>query len=329
MNSRTYFVGVEVPGLCRIRQSGSPAGCDTERTQTDTPPSALWSKCHQTHPVRIPRGAPRSHAARVHPLTSRQIPPAEQPPEVAFPSAARIHPPNSRQKCRRKRVLYHGGFPTPRLETDMSLIAFDFDGTLSDSEMTVLLGATRGVADEMAVITERSMNGEIEYAESLRERVALLDDLSLSTAQNAFDKVALREGAAELIADLRDAGHDVLIFTGGFERGVQAALDAAGVEVDGIVSNRLVDDGTSLTGEVDGSLVEGTKDTALENAAAERNVELAETVAVGDGANDTPMFRLSGLAIGFEPKRAVEPFTDRTVETMDDLRDVLEDEGLL
>jgi phosphoserine phosphatase len=226
----------------------------------------------------------------------------------------------------------------------MTVVAFDFDGTLSDSEMTVLLGeqcdtvkgsstsdrATRGsVADRMDGITERAMNDEIAYAESLRQRCALLSGLDNADAQAALDQVRLRPGAAAIIRDLRAAGVHVAILTGGFERGVRAALDAADVSVDTIVANRLpVADG-ALTGDVGGPLIEGTKDDALAVLAAALDEDVDDTVAVGDGANDLPMLDVAGLAIGFAPKPAVEPACDVVVESMAGLRDVLETEELL
>jgi phosphoserine phosphatase len=211
----------------------------------------------------------------------------------------------------------------------MTLVAFDFDGTLSDSEMTVLLGEQCGVAGEMDEITERAMNDEIEYAESLRQRCALLEGLDDERAQAAFDAVSLRPGAAEVIETLRGAGVTVAILTGGFERGVAAALDAAGVEVDTVVANRLpVADG-QLTGGVEGSLIEGTKDDALDVLAAAYGESLADTVAVGDGANDLPMLETAGLAVGYEPKPAVEPACDAVVSSMADLQDLLAAEGVL
>ncbi|MFT4880362.1 MAG: phosphoserine phosphatase [Salinirussus sp.] len=207
------------------------------------------------------------------------------------------------------------------------VVAFDFDGTLSDSEMTVLLGERCGVADEMAAITERAMNDEIAYAESLRKRCALLEGLDDPDAQAAFDAVRLRPGAAEVIGALRDAGAFVAVLTGGFERGVVAALDRGGVAVDAVVANRLpVADGR-LTGEVKGPLIEGTKDDAL--AVLEAVVGDEETVAVGDGANDLPMLEAAGLAVGFEPKPSVAPACDVTVETMDELDSLFGDRGLL
>jgi phosphoserine phosphatase len=209
------------------------------------------------------------------------------------------------------------------------LIAFDFDGTLSDSEMTVLLGGEQGVADEMADITERAMNDELSYAESLRSRAELLRGLSEREAERAFGRVALRPGAAAVIDALRDAGHTVAVLTGGFERGVARALDDAGTDVDAVVANRLPTRDGTLTGDVEGPLIEGTKDEALAALADEVGVGMADTVAVGDGANDLPMLEVAGLAVGYEPKPAVEPHCDVVVEAMAELRELLEERGVL
>ena len=209
------------------------------------------------------------------------------------------------------------------------LIAFDFDGTLSDSEMTVLLGAETDVADEMADITERAMNDEISYAESLRSRAELLCGLPERKVERAFAQVELREGAADVIDALRDAGHTVAVLTGGFERGVARALDDAGTDVDTVVSNRLPLRNGELTGEVEGPLIEGTKDDALADLAADLDLDLADTVAVGDGANDLPMLEVAGLAVGYEPKPAVEPHCEVVVSSMAELQELLAERGVL
>jgi phosphoserine phosphatase len=213
----------------------------------------------------------------------------------------------------------------------MKLIAFDFDGTLSDSEMTVLLGEREGVAAEMADITERAMNDELSYADSLRRRAALLEDLEEELAEEAYDEVRLRPGAADLLRRLSDYGHHVAILTGGFERGVARALEREGVRdaVDTIVANRLPVEGGRLTGAVEGPLIEGTKDGELERLAEELGVPIGKTVAVGDGANDLPMLEVAGLAVGYVPKDAVRPACDVVVATMERLERVLEERGVL
>jgi len=211
----------------------------------------------------------------------------------------------------------------------MTIVAFDFDGTLSDSEMTVLLGDQYGVADRMAEITERAMNDEIDYAESLRKRVALLDGLPESKVEAAFEQVQLRPDADGLLSALDAADAHTAILTGGFERGVQAALDRAGVSVDTIVANRLVSEDGSLTGGVDGPLIGGTKDDALEALVDEQNSSREDTLAIGDGANDLPMLEIAGTAIGYLPKDAVRPHCDIVVATMDRLRSVLVEDDVL
>jgi phosphoserine phosphatase len=207
------------------------------------------------------------------------------------------------------------------------LVAFDFDGTLSDSEMTVLLGEQVGVATEMAEITERAMNDELAYAESLRRRCDLLAGLGVAGATEAFEEVALRPGAADVLDALAGAGVETAILTGGFERGVEAALADEGTGVDTVVANRLPAAGDSLTGEVEGPLVEGTKDDAL--AVLQAATGETRSVAVGDGANDLPMLEAADLAVGFAPKPAVEPSCDLVVDSMDELRAVLEAESIL
>jgi phosphoserine phosphatase len=211
----------------------------------------------------------------------------------------------------------------------MSLIAFDFDGTLSDSEMTVLLAERAGVADEVAEITERAMNDELSYAESLYQRAELLGGLDEDAVAAAFDEVTLRPGAGELIERLQADGHHVAVLTGGFERGVERALAKAGVEADTIVANRLPTAGGKLTGDAEGPLIEGTKDDALEGLAADLDVPMTETVAIGDGANDLPMLEVAGLAVGFVPKDAVRPVCDAVVASMFRLGKVLEGHGVL
>jgi phosphoserine phosphatase len=178
-------------------------------------------------------------------------------------------------------------------------------------------------------VTERAMAGELSYAESLRERAALLAGVTEAEAADAYDGVRLRAGTADLIGVLVDAGAETAILTGGFEAGVESALRRHGVAVDHVVANRLPTADGALTGEVEGPLVEGTKDDALADLAAERGVPMGETVAVGDGANDVPMLDAAGFAVGFRPKSGVVEHCDAVVETMGELDTVLRECGVL
>ena len=211
----------------------------------------------------------------------------------------------------------------------MSLVAFDFDGTLSDSEMTVLLAKEQGVADQVEDITTRAMNDEISYAESLRTRVELLAGLTPTQIKTAFESVTLRTHAADILIQLREAGHTVVILTGGFERGVQTALRNESGYVDEIVANRLQTDEGVLTGDVSGPLIEDTKDEVLYSLAHSKSYDVDETVAIGDGANDLPMLQVADHAIGFNPKPAVSSACDITVESMLALGEAFANYGLL
>jgi phosphoserine phosphatase len=199
------------------------------------------------------------------------------------------------------------------------LVAFDFDGTLSPTEMMVSLGQQYGVAAEIESITRRAMNDELSYAQSLRTRAELLAGLAEPAVVTAFERVALEPGAAALVGRLRAADHHVVVLTGGFERGVAAALEAEGVTVDAVVANRLVIADGALTGVVEGPLIEGTKDDQLSAVAAEKGIPMGETVAIGDGANDIPMLERAAVAIGYAPKRAVRDHCDHVVDTMEEL----------
>lgn len=211
----------------------------------------------------------------------------------------------------------------------MPLVAFDFDGTLTAAEMNVRLGELVGATAEMAAITDRAMNGELPYAESLRSRVALLEGLSVADVDRTLGEVSLRPGAADVLRALADADVPVVVLTGGFERGVRSALEADGVAVDRVVANRLVTEDGALTGEVSGPLVDGEKDDRFFELVAEFGVPLDETVAVGDGANDRRLLAAAGLAIGYRPKPAVEDVLNVSVDTMAELLSALRQHGVV
>jgi len=210
----------------------------------------------------------------------------------------------------------------------MTMIAFDFDGTCSKSDMSVLLGEEKDVVGEVRGLTEQGIRGEIDFETSLRERVELLAGLPERRVEAAFDRIRLRNDVPELVGELRRADVHVAIITGGFERGVEAALDRAGTAVDTVVANRLVVENNALTGEVEGPLVQGGKDEALERIAIGEGIDLAETIAVGDGATDLPMLKIAGTAIGFDPDPVVEPHCEEVFHSIRRLRLHFEQHGI-
>jgi len=211
----------------------------------------------------------------------------------------------------------------------MTLVAFDFDGALSQSDLTVLLGREYDVGNEVRGLAEQGLRGDAEFASTLRQRVSLLEGMPEDRVEAAFERCKLREGAAELLGDLRRSGVRVAVVTGSFERGVETALERAGAAVDHVVANRLVVENGAVTGEVEGPLLDGGKDRALEELAAAEGLDLGRTIAVGDGATDLPMLRVAGTAIGFAPVPLVEPHCDVVVRSIRKLRLYFEQHGVV
>lgn len=198
----------------------------------------------------------------------------------------------------------------------MSLIAFGFDGTLTASYPTVLLGREYGRVEEIRGLVEQGLHEEMAYAQTLRQRVSLLEGMPEKRVDAALEQCTLRSGAAGLIAGLHRSDIRVAIITGSFARGVEAALDQAGVTVDHVVASRLVIENDAVTGDVEGPLLDEGKDQALEEVALTEGVDLGQTIAIGYGVPDIPMLRAAGTAIGFNPEPDVEEYCDIDVTSM-------------
>ena len=211
----------------------------------------------------------------------------------------------------------------------MVLVALDFDGSLSQSDMTVLLGREYDVAPEVRGLAEQGLRGEVDFSTSLRQRVSLLRGMPERLVDAAFDRCKLRVGAAALVGDLRRSDVTVAVVTGGFERGVERTLDRAGVAVDHVVANRLIAENGALTGEVDGPLVDGGKEGVLEELAVVEGVPLDRTIAVGDGRTDLRMLQVAGTGIGFDPAPVVDRHSDVVVTSIRKLRLYLEQHGVI
>lgn len=211
----------------------------------------------------------------------------------------------------------------------MTLVAFDFDETLSRSDLSVLLGREYDVSGEVRGLVEQGERGDVDFGTTLRHRVSLLEGMPEQRVRDAFERCTLREGAPELLADLRRSGVHVAVVTGSFERGVETALERAGVRTDHLVANRLVVENGALTGEVEGPLVDDGKDRALAELAAAEGVDVGRAIAVGNGATDLPMLRLAGTAVGFEPEPIVEQHCDVVVTSIRKLRLYFEQHDIL
>jgi phosphoserine phosphatase len=203
----------------------------------------------------------------------------------------------------------------------VQLLVMDVDSTFINEEVIDLIAAHAGVADEVADITERAMAGELDFAASLAERVALLTGLPETVLDEVRSQITLTEGARELVAAVHDSGGQVALVSGGFTA-VIAPL-AAELGITEIFANGLEVAEGHLTGRTEGRVIDpGAKAEIFETLLAAGGYERKATVAVGDGANDIGMIRAAGLGVAFCAKPALVEAADASVLTRD-LREVL------
>ncbi|MFI6867372.1 phosphoserine phosphatase SerB [Nocardia sp. NPDC050406] len=189
------------------------------------------------------------------------------------------------------------------------LIVFDVDSTLIQGEVIEMLAAHAGVEEEVRKVTEAAMRGEIDFAESLRQRVATLAGLDASVIDEVAERIELTPGARTTIRTLRRIGFRCGVVSGGFRQVIEPL--ARELELDFVQANTLeVVDG-KLTGHVVGEIVDRpAKAVALRRFASEMGVAMEQTVAVGDGANDIDMLNAAGLGIAFQAKPALREVAD-------------------
>ncbi|MDB4971879.1 MAG: serB [Myxococcaceae bacterium] len=185
------------------------------------------------------------------------------------------------------------------------LIVMDMDSTLIQQEVIDELAVTLNVQDRVSAITARAMNGELDFDQSLRERVRLLKGTPVSALTDVLSRIELTPGAAELVRVLKRLGYRTAVISGGFIEVVEPIQRQLGLDY--AFANTLeVKDGL-LTGEVLGTIVNRQrKAELLEQIARTERIELDQVIAVGDGANDLDMLERAGLGIAFNAKRTVQ-----------------------
>lgn len=196
------------------------------------------------------------------------------------------------------------------------LVVFDVDSTLIEDEVIELLAEVAGKRAEVAAVTERAMRGELDFAESLRERVRALENLPHSVFEAVYQRITLTTGVQELIDAIHALGGKAGAVSGGFTE-VLTPL-AARLNLDFYRANELEIRDAKLTGKVQGRIIDKTaKAEALQEWAAQLNLPLSKTMAVGDGANDLEMMAIAKLGVAFNAKPIVKEQADVVIEEHD------------
>lgn len=193
------------------------------------------------------------------------------------------------------------------------LVQLDVDSTFIQQEAIELLAAKAGALEAVKQITDAAMRGELDFAQSLKSRVKLLAGLPDTVFAEVRSEITLTDGAAELVSLLHEKGHCVALVSGGFTNILQPIVAELGIDF--FRANTLEVVAGVLTGKVVGEIVDRAgKATALREFAQACQVQLNDTVAIGDGANDLDMMALAGVSIAFNAKPIVAAAADYEIK---------------
>ena len=195
------------------------------------------------------------------------------------------------------------------------LICFDMDSTLIETEVIDELAIRAGVGDQVKAITEAAMRGEIDFCESFRQRCALLKGLDVSVMQEIAENLPITEGVDRLMRILKKVGFKIAILSGGFTYFGNYLKQK--YNIDYVYANELEVENGKLTRRHVGDIVDGKRKAELLRLIAQvENVDIRQTVAVGDGANDLPMISIAGLGIAFHAKPKVKATAKQSISTI-------------
>ena len=195
------------------------------------------------------------------------------------------------------------------------LICFDMDSTLIETEVIDELAIRAGVGNQVKAITEAAMRGEIDFCESFRQRCALLKGLDVSVMQEIAENLPITEGVDRLMRILKKVGFKIAILSGGFTYFGNYLKQK--YNIDYVYANELEIENGKLTGRYIGDIVDGKRKAELLRLIAQvENVDIRQTVAVGDGANDLPMISIAGLGIAFHAKPKVKATAKQSISTI-------------
>ena len=202
--------------------------------------------------------------------------------------------------------------PAGLREAGRKFLIMDVDSTLIQQEVIELLAAYAGKREEVTAVTEAAMRGELDFAQSLHARVAVLAGLRADVVDAVRAEVKLSDGAAELVAAFKAAGHVVAVVSGGFNQILQPIAESLGL--DHWIANELEIVDGALTGKVLGDVIDrAAKEKYLREWAAAEGIPMEHTIAVGDGANDLDMLGAAGIGVAFNAKPAVRAAADAVV----------------